>query len=363
MRGDVVQAMRAFGYFFLGTSLLLAQDGKPADPNPSVDIRVETQRIMAPTTVLDKDGNLVVGLKPSDFALTDNGKPQEIQVDETFAPLSIVVAIQADAKVEKVIPKIRKLGTMFESMLAGESGEIAILAFDHRIQELTPFTNDSTKLQEGLSKLRPGSSQSTMVDAIAHASRMLRSRPRNNRRVILLISESRDKGSAGRLRETLSTVQIDNVMIYALNMSRLYTELTANPAYPRPDPIPPGGRHSPAGGTLTPQAAAQLTGSQGYGANFIPLFQEIFRATKAIFVDNPAEVLTRYTGGREVPFVSERALQDAVADIGRELHNQYLITYAPNNKSEGGFHTIEVHVRRPNLEVRTRPGYWLAAMQ
>jgi VWFA-related protein len=202
-----------------------------------------------------------------------------------------------------------------------------------------------------------------MVDAVAYASRMLRNRPKENRRVILLISEARDNGSGGRMRETLTTVQVDNVMIYALNMSRLYTELTANPAYPRPDPIPPTARHVPAGGTLTPTTAGQYAGSPPYGANFAPLIEDIFRSTKAIFVDNPPEVFTKFTGGREIPFVSDRALQEAVADVGREIHNQYLITYDPSNKNEGGFHTIQVTVRRPGLQVRTRPGYWLASIQ
>jgi hypothetical protein len=42
------------------------------------------------------------------------------------------------------------------------------------------------------------------------------------------------------------------------------------------------------------------------------------------------------------------------------LHNQYLLSYQPNNLSEGGYHKIQVVVDRPDLEVRTRPGYWKA---
>jgi hypothetical protein len=37
------------------------------------------------------------------------------------------------------------------------------------------------------------------------------------------------------------------------------------------------------------------------------------------------------------------------------------LSYSPNNQTEGGFHEIKVIVNRPNLEVRTRPGYWVAA--
>jgi hypothetical protein len=55
-------------------------------------------------------------------------------------------------------------------------------------------------------------------------------------------------------------------------------------------------------------------------------------------------------------------VERAIADIGEELHSQYLLSYNPNNKIEGGFHKIRVEVNRPNLRVRTRDGYWLAAV-
>jgi VWFA-related protein len=333
-----------------------------AQETPSDRVIKQTVNVVvAPTTITDRDGNYVHDLKPSEFTLYDNDKPQVIQVDETFAPISIVVAIQADAKSEPVIPKIQKIGAMLTSLVAGDQGEVAILSFDHRLQVLQEFTGDPTKIQDGLKKLRPGSSSSRLIDAVEQSSRMLKSRSKDRRRIVLLISESRDKGSEGKLRESLSTTQVDDVMVYALNMSRFYTETMTGPAIPRPDPIPPGARHVPAGAANTPTTTAQLTGSQGYGANFVPLFAEIFRDVKGVFVDNPVEVFTKYTGGREIPFVTQKALEYAVAEIGREIHNQYLISYNPDNKIEGGFHTIRVEVRG-QYNVRTRPGYWLAAV-
>jgi VWFA-related protein len=202
-----------------------------------------------------------------------------------------------------------------------------------------------------------------LTDAVVEATRMLRNRPKDRRKVLLLIAESLDKGSELRAREALSNLEIANVMVYALNMSRLYTSLTAKPAYPRPDHIPPTARNVPGGGPQTPTTVGQLYGQPGYAANFAPLIEEIFRATKAIFVPNPVEVYTRYTGGKEFPFVSQEDLERAVQAVARELHNQYLITYNPNNKNEGGYHRIKVEVTRRGLEVRTRPGYWLATVQ
>jgi VWFA-related protein len=322
---------------------------------------VTRREVLAPTTVTDRDGNYVQGIRPSEFELRDNGKLQDITVTESIAPISLVVAIQADAKTEAVLPKVQKIGSMLEPLVAGDQGEVALLAFDHRLQNLQDFTSDTNKLQAGLQKLHAGSSTSRLNDAVGEAARLLSRRPKDRRRVILLISEPRDKGSEGELRETLTTVQVQDVMIYALNMSRLFNEFATKPAYPRPDPIPATARNVPGGGVQTPTSVAQMTGTQGYGANFVPMFVEIFKGVKAIFVDSSSEVFTRYTGGKEFSFVSQRALEDAVAAIGREIHNQYLISYNPNNKAEGGFHTIEVTVKRRGLDVRTRPGYWAAA--
>ena len=117
----------------------------------------------------------------------------------------------------------------------------------------------------------------------------------------------------------------------------------------------------PAGAPITPTAASQMTGTQGYGMNFAPLLTEIFRGVKAAVVPNPIEVYTQYTGGKEIGFVSQQELERAATNIGREIHNQYIISYNPNNKNEGGLHQIRVEVTRPGLEVRTRRGYWMAA--
>jgi VWFA-related protein len=252
---------------------------------------------------------------------------------------------------------------MLQSMIAGDQGEVAVVAFDHRIQKLQDFTSDPDKIQEALKKIKPGSSTSVLTDTVVEATRMLRNRPGNRRKVVLLIAETRDKGSALRPREALSNLEIANVMLYSVNMSRLVNELAAKPPLPRPDPIPAPARNVPGGGVQTPTTVAQMTGTQGYGADFAPLVAEIMRSVKAVFVPNPVEIFTRYTGGKEYSFVSQRDLDQALMALSTEIHNQYIITYTPNNTAEGGFHNIRVEVARRELEVRTRDGYWLASMQ
>src|SRR5262245_9923277 len=68
-----------------------------------------TLTVTAPVTVLDRDERYVNGLEPKDFTLFDNGVPQDIKVEVTYVPISIVLAIQANNVVEHFLPTIKKL--------------------------------------------------------------------------------------------------------------------------------------------------------------------------------------------------------------------------------------------------------------
>jgi VWFA-related protein len=326
-------------------------------------IRATVNVVMAPVTVLNKRGEYLNGLQPQNFRLLDNGKAQDIHVDVAFQPISLVIAIQANDHVEGMLPKIGKIGALIQPMVIGEQGEAAVLAFDHRFRLMQDFTSDSTKLETAMKKITPGSRSSRLIDAVIESVRMLRSRPANRRRILLLISEVRDKGSEGKVRDALTDIQMNNVSVYSVDVSRMLAGLTSRPADPRPDTLPPATHPIPPQVPATPTTVMQTTGSQGGSAQFVPLLVEIFKSTKSIFVDNPVEVFTKGTGGTEFSFAKQRALEEAISKIGDEIHSQYLISYNPNNKDEGGFHEIVVEVDSQEAKsVRTRPGYWLASV-
>jgi len=127
--------------------------------------------------------------------------------------------------------------------------------------------------------------------------------------------------------------------------------------------LPPAAQSMPSNVPATPNTIMQKGVTPGSSADFVPLMIEIMRDVKAIFVDNPAEKMTKATGGQEFSFFRQKGLEDAIAQIGHEIHSQYLLTYNPNNKDEGGWHDIRVTVSgRPELKVRSRPGYWMATV-
>ena len=361
-----------FAFLTLVGGLLIAQTPQPPKPAPQAQeptsengqpIRISVENVVVPTLVFTRDGGFVSGLRPDQFRLFDNSKEQNIQVDETFTPISLVILVQANARVEKILPQVTKIGNLIKPLIVGDQGEAAVIAFDSRIRTMQEFTSDSDKITAAVKKLSYGSNPSHLIDAVDDGVRMLRTRSKERRRILLVIGETRDYGSEGRGRETLINLQVNNVAVYWVDMSHLLGTLTAPPPDPRPDNNPPAMHPLPAGVPSTPTTVAQTYGTNGGRAEFLPLMLEIFKDVKNIFKTSPAELFTRGTGGTQFGFYRQRGLEDAIQSIGEELHSQYLISYNPNNKEEGGWHQIAVNILGKDYRTQTRPGYWLATKQ
>jgi VWFA-related protein len=325
------------------------------------DIVVDVTEVVVPVTVTGKDGEYVNGLEEKDFRLYDNEKLQAFKLDVSFTPISMVLAVQSNAGAEVFLPQIKKIGPVIENLVLGPEGEAAIIAFDHRRRLLQDFTNDGKLFTRALESINPGSSSNTVVDTYFEAIRMLRRRPKNHKKILLMISETQDRGSEGNIREALAEATFANVQVYTVNINRLIAKLTQKMPPPRADHLPPGARPVPPGAPNTPSTTEQLTGYRGASNNWVPVFVEIFTQVKSLFIPNHAEVMTRYTGGREFSFLTQRDLEGVIAKIGEELHSQYLLAYMPNNQQEGGWHEIRVEVRRYNMKVNARDGYYMAA--
>ncbi|MEO5925363.1 MAG: VWA domain-containing protein [Bryobacteraceae bacterium] len=353
MRTKILAAVVASA---LVTGIVIAQ--APAGTETEVPLfRSEVVNIQVPVTVRDAKGNFINGLAPVDFQLLDQGVPQPVKLDIAAHPLSLVIAVQSDSTARQILPTIQKTASIYGPLVAGESGEIAVMGFDHMVRVHTPFTSNPEEIKAGFAKLKPGSSQHHLDDAAMEGVRMLRARGKDRKKVLILISETRDKGSAVNPRDVLTMAEFADVQIYAVSMNHLLNQLTTQAEPNRPNAVPPEYR-----GTL-PMGVMRTgtTDAQQNMGNYAPIFKEIFALVKGIFVPNSLEVYTKFTGGREQNFVSISGLEEAVHEIGEEIHSQYLLTFAAPQNAEGGYHEVEVKVLgNPALKITARSGYWIA---
>lgn len=341
------------------------QNAKPSTFDAQTDqntIRVTKRIVLVPTSVLDPDGHgYVNGLQASDFEVLDNDKPQKVDAEVTEQPLSVVLVVQENSDVEPLLPKIKKSGVLLHGLVTGENGDVAILGFDHEMHHILDFTNDPDKIDDAMQKIRAGSSTAALIDAVTDATHMLARHDPNNerRRVIILMSTNVDKGSQMHLDEAIRQIQFSGVIVYPINMSKMLSALLKQDPYPRSPNgnIPPEGMPPLPGGNVR-SGTTEI--QQGLGTNGFNVVPPLYHSIRDLFKKTPAEALSSLTGGREYSFATQRALEDAVTDIGKDLNSQYILSYTPTDavKEEPGYHSIKVLVNRPGLIIRTRSGYW-----
>jgi VWFA-related protein len=297
----------------------------------SPTIRTEVPLVMAPVTVTDAKGHYIDGLSAGDFVLMDNQSPRPFQLDTsdtTLIPISIVLVVQINNYAGAVVAKLHKVGSMIQPLITGVRGDAAVVAFDERVWTVQDFTSDPSQIEHALEEIQPSAdTQAHIVDAISDAVHRLAQLPTSRRKVILLISEAKDRGSKGKPADVLQAAQRENITIYSASYSAYTTAFTA-----KAEDLPP-----PEGG------------------NLLTIFTELGRLGKS----SAAEAFARYTGGRHLSFTRQSGLEKTIAGVGEELHSQYLLSFTPAKSGETGYHSIDVKLPgRSDAKVRTRPGYW-----
>lgn len=374
--------MPPFAQKFLTSSLLglllaapagLAQQNKTApkpEPENEEVLTVEespsfisgVEVVTVPVTVMGPDEEYVTGLEKSDFRIFDNDVEQQIDSFEVaFLPISMVVLVQSSARVEGLLPDIKKTAVLFTDLVLGEFGQAAVISFDNRVRLMQDFTGSTADIAKALKDITVGSEAVRLSDALYDAVRMLSRRPANHRKIIVAISESQNNGSEIGLGESLRTAQINDIMFYAVRLSSLSARLFREPEQ-KQSPFPPGIQPRPIapGGVATPTTMQQ---SYGYQAtpNVIPIIIDLVRGVKNVIFNNPLELMAKGTGGMDYSPRTEEGLQESIAKIGADIRSQYLLSYRPNNRNEGGiFHHIRVEVPYEQLKTRARPGYFYA---
>ena len=324
--------------------------------------------VLVPVTVADANGRNVNGLEAPDFLLLDNRRERKVTVDTIatgVAPIALVIAVQSSGISIPVLEKVRKIGAMIQPLVTGERGCAGVVSFAEKIEWLQECTNNPDAIQRALYRLRPGDHKhAVMLDAVTSAIDRLRKQP-NARRVLLLISESRDRGSETDLQTVTIAAQSADVTVYALTYSAVKTAFTSKaPLSPQPHAASP---------QTTPEQDAMHTANGAPPSRYNPYSPKLIPQNQSVDVPaaigelarlgnvNTTQALAEATGGITFPFTRQQGLERAIARFGAELHSQYVLSFVPEDVGPG-YHKLEVSLARTGrFHIRARPGYWPAA--
>ena len=170
-----------------------------------------------------------------------------------------------------------------------------LIAIGSQVEVLAPLATDRTAGLRALATLDSFGSTS-LHDAIIRALDEIQ--PATGRRALVLLSDGIDRYSRASESDVLDRARRGDVLVYPIAV----------------------GKQRP------------------------PLFAELASAT----------------GGRSVHVTDLKRLPDTLKSIASELRSQYLLGYTPTRPLSGKpeWRGLRVIVRRPDVMVRARPGYW-----
>ncbi len=320
------------------------------DDNDVEVVRVTSNLVMVPVSVVDAGGQPVLGLKQSDFTIEEEGHAQEIaQIgDPDQVPLDIAVLFDASSSVRARHKFQQEAAAGFIKQLLKPIDHAAIFSIKEQPvleQQLASADVAAAKLLKIQAAMGP--TPTAFYDTIIRAAHYLaENSASNHRRVILTISDGEDNFSE-QIR--------DSSIAEAEALGRAQNETDRQRV----------------------RASRRKSQEELHRRALVEVQREVERADAVFYSINPSgpsyrlnEISTRAENGMEKladttggsAFVLENLedLPAAFRQIAGELRSQYLLQYYSGDESSNGRYLhIKVGVpTHPNLRVRARQGYY-----
>jgi len=272
-----------------------------------VTLHMDVRLVNVFVNVTDTTGAIVGGLTREDFALAEDGRPQEIAVFERQSelPLNLTLAIDTSGSVHKDLVLEQDAARRFVRAMMRPQDQMSLLEFATEVRELTPFTNKVGQIERGLERLHSDFA-TALYDAVSLGAQRLGRK--DGRKVLVLVSDGGDTAKSTTYAQALEQALRNEVMIYSI--IDVPIEASAGRDI--------GGEH------------ALIT-------------------------------LAEQTGGKSF-YASEGGLDKAFARVSDDLRTQYLLAYYPHHEEPGlNFHRLRVTIPRAandSFNIRYRTGYY-----
>jgi VWFA-related protein len=270
-------------------------------------VRISSNLVPIPASVVDKRGNAIVNLKLDDFELRVDGELRPLS-DLTRSETSVRLAMLFDnsGSLDAAREFEKQAAIRFFRKVMRKQDEAAIYSIETDSRLAQPLTNDVVRLQQTIAMFGRPEGGTSLFDAIIDAATYLR--PYAGRRVLVIVSDGIETTS----RHTdfdfvVQHVLADDCQIYVVQTG-LYE-----------------------------------------GANL-----------RALAAERRMEQLTGQTGGAVYLPKTTDQLDLAFDQIAADLSQQYVLSYYPNaDHRDGRLHNLDLRVKsRNDVRVRSRKGYY-----
>ena len=287
-------------------------------PTATPDDSLRTFEVRLPVTVTEKK-ELVAGLKRGDFAVFEDGVPQEVTFftsDATNPPVYVGVLMDTSPSTAGKLQFSREAAKNFIFTVTRlRKDKAAFMTFDHQVSLQQDFTDKLDLLDRAVDKVKKTGSQTALYDAVWQFSdEKLRNVP--GRRVIVVITDGDDTFSRAELQDAIDIAQRTETTIFAISTK----------------------------------------------AGFLGSVPGVEAGTVKDKGDKDLVRLAEATGGEAFFSGDMIELERAFTRISKELQGQYIITYRPANQNyDGRERKIEVRLTNKDLQkkykLRTKESY------
>jgi Ca-activated chloride channel family protein len=303
-------------------------------------IKIDTNLVTIPVSVLDRDGRFINGLRQQDFQILENGVQQKIEFFQSVEqPFNVILMLDVSPSTRYRINDIQYAAMRFLNQLRPHD-RVMVVTFDETIRVWNYPTSDRQILGYAITRAAFGQGTS-LYDAIDYV--VSQALPRiEGRKAVVVFTDGVDTSSNGaNYQTTFQKVEEADALFYSVRYDTLRDQYTG---------YTPGGNSSAIQGIILNGQLVPINRGWSSGAT------EAEYETGRKYLED----LARITGGRK--FEAENNLDAAFSGIAEELRRQYSIGYYPEiSGQQGERRQIRVQVTRPKLVVRSRSSYVIGA--
>ena len=330
---------------------------RPEQPRPPSEggpeegsLKLETHLVNLNVSATDKSGKAVPDLKPEDFSIYEDGVKQQISFfSSEKTPFNLVLLIDLSGSMKDEIDLIKATALHFLDVISTQDS-VAVVTFTTDVTVVSHLTKDREDLKDSIEWMLAPAGGTSFYDALGYALVEEFRKVKRQRNAVIAITDGEDNSLQSSLLTRLrpwmrlpiagSFLTFEELLDGATESEALIYPIHLNPTEPQPLVAPTSSAANSS--RIKPQPSVLQIQSE---------MSEL--ATKQL------RLLADASGARFYHANRIEDLRGVFERVAAELRTVYSMAYTPTNLNyDGSFRKISVKADKPDVVVRTRPGYY-----